>query len=213
MAETDDTFISRKEARERGLKRYFTGNPCKHGHIAQRQTTNGVCITCFAGISKRYRDLWPDRKRAQVKSYQSRNQNWKRKKDRESYLRHRDSRQAKNAVWLSNNRDRMAAYKKRWAEENLDKVRSSRRNRKARLRNNGGSHSADDVALLLRLQRHKCAFCKKNVVHSYHVDHIMPLALGGSNDRKNLQILCPTCNMKKSKKDPIMHAKSIGMLV
>ena len=31
----------------------------------------------------------------------------------------------------------------------------------------------------------------------YHVDHIRALADGGANDRTNLQLLCPTCNIKK----------------
>lgn len=31
-----------------------------------------------------------------------------------------------------------------------------------------------------------------------HIDHIFPLALGGSNDLVNLQLLCETCNLKKS---------------
>ena len=41
-------LITRKQAREQGLKWYFTGNPCKHGHIAERQTINGACRACGA---------------------------------------------------------------------------------------------------------------------------------------------------------------------
>jgi hypothetical protein len=29
-------IISRAEAKARGLTRYFTGKPCKYGHIAER---------------------------------------------------------------------------------------------------------------------------------------------------------------------------------
>ena len=39
-------IISRQEARDKGLTRYFTGEPCTHGHIAQRQTINATCIVC-----------------------------------------------------------------------------------------------------------------------------------------------------------------------
>lgn len=37
---------SRKEAKELGLKRYFTGKPCKHGHVAERVSSNGKCVDC-----------------------------------------------------------------------------------------------------------------------------------------------------------------------
>lgn len=38
--------ISRKEAREQGLKRYYTGKACKHGHVCDRFTCNTHCIEC-----------------------------------------------------------------------------------------------------------------------------------------------------------------------
>lgn len=39
-------LISRKEASEKGLTRFFTGKPCKRGHIAERSTTGGMCKDC-----------------------------------------------------------------------------------------------------------------------------------------------------------------------
>lgn len=39
-------FLSRKDAIARGLPRYFTGKPCKHGHIAERYTGNKTCCEC-----------------------------------------------------------------------------------------------------------------------------------------------------------------------
>ena len=42
-------IISRKEAKGLGLSRYFTGKPCKHGHIAERDTGAGRCVECNRG--------------------------------------------------------------------------------------------------------------------------------------------------------------------
>jgi hypothetical protein len=39
-------LVSKKEAREYGLKRYFTGKACKFGHIAERTTPSGACVEC-----------------------------------------------------------------------------------------------------------------------------------------------------------------------
>jgi len=38
--------ISRDLAHERGLKRFYTGVPCKHGHYAERYVVNGGCTLC-----------------------------------------------------------------------------------------------------------------------------------------------------------------------
>ena len=40
------TKISRREARERELTRYFTGIPCKHGHVTERFVGNWKCVGC-----------------------------------------------------------------------------------------------------------------------------------------------------------------------
>lgn len=39
-------FISRKEALRQGLQWYFTGKPCKHGHVDLRYSTTFQCLTC-----------------------------------------------------------------------------------------------------------------------------------------------------------------------
>lgn len=40
------TIRTRAEAREMGLKRYFTGKPCKHGHVCERYTSDMRCLDC-----------------------------------------------------------------------------------------------------------------------------------------------------------------------
>lgn len=44
--------IGRRAAILAGSKRYFTGEPCLHGHVAERFTTSARCVRC-AGISLR----------------------------------------------------------------------------------------------------------------------------------------------------------------
>lgn len=38
---------SREQARIKGASRYYTGQPCKHGHYAPRATTSGSCCECI----------------------------------------------------------------------------------------------------------------------------------------------------------------------
>lgn len=47
-------IVTKSEARNTGLLRYFTGKPCKYGHIAERPVGNGQCVEC-ARISRAQR--------------------------------------------------------------------------------------------------------------------------------------------------------------
>lgn len=39
-------IITRKQALALGLTQYFTGKPCKRGHVSARGSANGNCISC-----------------------------------------------------------------------------------------------------------------------------------------------------------------------
>lgn len=50
----------------------------------------------------------------------------------------------------------------------------------------------------------RCRGCGKSSTEvQLQIDHIIPIAQGGSNDISNLQTLCKTCNRrKKDQRDP-----------
>lgn len=48
-------LIKRKEAFERGLKRFYTGKPCAKGHDAERFVTTGGCVKCNAERSSLFK--------------------------------------------------------------------------------------------------------------------------------------------------------------
>jgi len=47
----------------------------------------------------------------------------------------------------------------------------------------------------------------------FHMDHIMPIALGGSNTDDNMQLLRKECNLQKQAKHPIDFMQSRGLLL
>lgn len=86
---------------------------------------------------------------------------------------------------------------KKYRKNNPDKVRewsSTRSKRKTGRLPNG------TVKKLLQHQNNLCVYCKCDVSVKYHVDHIIPLSKGGEHKPNNIQILCPSCNVKKSAK-------------
>ncbi len=56
----DPRVITRAEALERGLKHYYTGKPCKHGHVCERYTGDWCCVECRRGISSKFREENPE---------------------------------------------------------------------------------------------------------------------------------------------------------
>lgn len=111
--------------------------------------------------------------------------------------------------------DKIRARVAAWKANNPDKINSYVANRRALQRKIPGSHTADDIAFLMRIQGGKCAhsWCRANIKGKRHTDHVKPIALGGSNDRKNIQLLCVPCNLAKNATHPVDFALRHGVLV
>lgn len=45
-------IISRLQAADLNRSKYYTGRPCKRGHLTLRYVNTGACIECVAGYSK-----------------------------------------------------------------------------------------------------------------------------------------------------------------
>lgn len=117
---------------------------------------------------------------------------------------------ARNAA----NKGSKAAYDAARHAANPEANRIKWQNRRARKRESGGTLSKGLAERLFQLQRGKCACgCKQPLGDNYHRDHIIPLALGGTNTDDNMQLLTATCNLSKGAKHPIDFMQSRGYLL
>src|SRR5574340_787097 len=108
-------------------------------------------------------------------------------------------------------KERRKEYRSRYCSENKDKFRAYTNNRR---RLAGGMKLSSDISSkLFKLQKGKCACCGKRLGDDYHLDHIMPLALGGTNTDDNIQLLRAECNLQKHAKHPVEFMRQRGFLL
>lgn len=120
---------------------------------------------------------------------------------RARYAANPDKALAQHRAWRMRNLDHHRALCRQWAKQNPEAARVLVRRRRARLMAADGTHTVQDIAALFAQQRGRCAMCAVDLLTAgQHVDHVMPLSRGGGNGADNLQLLCPTCNRRKSNK-------------
>ncbi len=91
---------------------------------------------------------------------------------------------------------------RKYYQENKQAVAANTHRRRARKLGNGGEHTAADILALFDKQNGICLACDKPLDENSHVDHWIPLALGGSNGPENLTLLHAKCNLRKGAKHP-----------
>lgn len=123
--------------------------------------------------------------------------------------RHRET----NAIWSASNPEKVKALSAAWHASHREESRISVQNRRARIRKNGGRLSKNLASKLFKLQKGKCACCGLPLGENYHLDHIMPTALGGSNTDDNIQLLRQHCNHQKNAKHPVTFMQERGFLL
>jgi len=118
--------------------------------------------------------------------------------------------------YAKNNPARVSAAVRKWVVNNPEKKRAVNRRARVRRLSAEGNHTIADVRRLFALQGEKCAACRCRIYHSgslkYEVDHVLPLSKGGSDYPNNLQLLCLSCNRRKTNKTPAEWAALHGRL-
>lgn len=107
---------------------------------------------------------------------------------------------ANRAAWLANNLDRRAGYTAAWRARNPDQNRDVIARRRARVQ--GTKVGRIDLAALWT---GSCGICGQVLDESLRhphpfsksIDHIRPLALGGTHEQHNLQWAHLRCNLSK----------------
>lgn len=178
---------------------------------------DGLCVRCKSCAKKSF-DAWRtaniDKDKARCAAYFPAYYAANRQKLIEYQTAYRESNpdkvRARQADWYTANRESRIAAACEWQKANREARRVISQNR----RSAKGKLSKGLAEKLFKLQRGKCACgCKQPLGTDFHLDHRMPLALGGANEDWNIQLLRSTCNQQKHAKDPIEFMRQRGFLL
>lgn len=180
---------TRKEAKAIGATHYYTGEPCKHGHIALRKT-KGVCVECLK-IEWREDN---ERRKTLPKSEAAK------EAGRKYYERNREIVKARAAARPLEDKQR---WKKAHKESNPDYYKTLTSLRKRRHKNATPLwltyQQKQDIRNLYQI----AITMTKTTGERYVVDHIVPLIsdeVCGLHVPWNLRVITQEENLKKSNK-------------
>lgn len=185
-------IMKRRHAASIGLRHYFTGKPCAHGHFDLRFTSTGQCCECMRIISS------SKEKKEYDREYQNKNAGKILKRRRVYRVKNKDKIKQKSDIWIYKNKDRVQAIKHTYKIKRRAKEASG--------------VSSSELADWSSKQDKICYWCGDNCADNYHIDHYEPLSKGGTHEIENLVIACQTCNLRKNAKDPYEFAQEKGKL-
>lgn len=186
---------------------------CKNCNCDTERKSNGRCKACAKEYLYKWRKENPEKFRAIQDSWDAKNADRLKQAARALYEKSRGEKIAYSKEYYEKNKEAIKPRKKQWQMNNLDSCRLSDQNRRAAKLNCGGRLSSGLKEKLFTLQKGKCACCGLPLGEKYHLDHIMPLALGGSNTDDNIQLLRQRCNNQKHAKHPVDFMQSRGFLL
>ena len=182
---------TRAEAKAAGAKYYFTGEPCKHGHVAPRKT-KGACVECL-------KDEWRAgaEKRAMYFKEYNRSDAGREAKER-YYMRNREvviARAQARPV------EEKRAYKQRYKSANLDLYNTLTSLRRRRFREATPKWLTRKQKVEIRQLYQIAITMTKTTGEQYVVDHIVPLrgeTVCGLHVPWNLRVITQEENLAKS---------------
>jgi len=200
----------RQAARKKGDKHYFTGIPCRFGHVAKRFVSDGKCVECNRIKASRWCKLNPEKHREQLRKSASKRKDkvyaWHKRWRDKNKERLRLSALERDRRRRAANPEKIREAQQRYRDAHPDTTRAYSSLRRARIAAAGGKHTATDIERLKVRQRGLCYWCAKPFGQKYEVDHIWPISKRGSNDARNIALSCPPCNWSKGAKTPAQFA-------
>lgn len=191
--DTTNMPTTRAEARATGANYYFTGNPCKHGHIAPRKT-KGSCLDCLKAE-------WAQGNQTRAEYFKEYNKSAAGQQAKRSYY----ARNKKAVIAAAQARPDEAKnqYKARYKSANPDLYKELVSVRRRRFRLATPRWLTAEQKMEIRLKYRLAIELSRRTGIRHAVDHIVPIQgeeVCGLHVPWNLEVITQEENLKKSNK-------------
>lgn len=189
----DNLPTSRAEAKKIGSKYYFTGQPCKHGHIAPRKT-KGTCVECL-------KVEWTQALEKRAAYFAQYNQSEAGQTAKQEYYKR--NRDAVIARAQARPLEEKQTYRNAWKANNAEQVLADNKVRRRKHRQATPPWITRKQKSDMRALYQAAIHMSKTTGEQYVVDHIVPLRsefVCGLHVPWNLRVITQTENLKKSNK-------------
>ena len=184
---------TRAEAKATGATHYFTGEPCKHGHIAPRKT-KGACVECL-------KVEWAQAAETRAEYFREYNRKDEvRDKKHDWYLENREQ-----VIQTAATRPAavLREYRNAWKEANRTQVLADNKVRRRKHRDATPPWLTRKQKSEIRQLYQIAITMTQTTGEQYVVDHIVPLrgeSVCGLHVPWNLRVITQEENLKKSNK-------------
>lgn len=204
----DTQLVSRKQAKELGLKYYFTGKPCNRGGIAKRRVSDFRCLCdlCkIADVDRARTHWWANRERmiAKAKKWRAENPDKYRRSVKNWHAEHIERSKSARKEWERRNRESLRANQERYRRANLSKVSARQASRRAV--KVGASVQWMEELTDLVVKEAASLSSLRGIASGFEwsVDHMIPLRarrVSGLHVWNNLQVIPARINSSKKNK-------------
>lgn len=121
--------VTRSEAKALGAPQYFTGKPCKQGHLAPKFTCSGSCTECLAARRREYMRAWseknPEAKKQRAAEWYQKNREEVIERVRANYYKDVDASRQRGRDYAAENRQEARDRTKAWVQNNPEKKKAA----------------------------------------------------------------------------------------
>ena len=191
--DTANLPTTRAEAKATGAKYYFTGEPCKHGHIAPRKT-KGACVECL-------KNEWAQALETRAEYFREYNKSDAGQKAKKGYYER--NKETVIARAFSRPSEEKSAAKQRYKAANPDLYKELVSLRRRRFRDATPKWLSAEQTMEIRLKYRLAIELSRATGVRHAVDHEVPLQgedVCGLHVPWNLRVITQDENLKKSNK-------------